>query len=200
MFHKLRIIEPCQSVMAGRNGEIVMNASDYLSQNRTWFMALGIALIVLGVIAIIFPFFATLAVKIMLGWLFLISGLVQTFSAFSTPKWSGFFWSLLVGLLYVVAGAWLAFLPLSGIITLTILLAVMFFAQGIFELIMGFGMRPLQGWGWAVASGIIALVVGAMIMAQLPSSAIWAIGMLAGINMISSGWTYFLIAQAVPKS
>jgi uncharacterized membrane protein HdeD (DUF308 family) len=169
------------------------------AEHRTWFMILGIVLIVLGTAAIFFPFVTTIAAKIALGWLFLIGGIVQIFHAFSTQKWSAFFFNLLVGLLYLVAGAWLAFLPLAGIITLTILLAAMFIAQGVLEAVMAFQLRPRQGWVWVLIAGLVALAVGVLIFAQLPSSAVWAIGLLVGINMISSGWAYFFLALAVGK-
>jgi len=93
-----------------------------ISENRTWFITLGILLIILGVAAIAFPLLTTIAAKIALGWLFLIGGVVQIAHAFSTRQWSEFFFDLLVGLLYLIAGGWLALFPLTGIVTLTVLL------------------------------------------------------------------------------
>jgi uncharacterized membrane protein HdeD (DUF308 family) len=165
-----------------------------VAENRAWFIILGILLMVLGVIAIAFPLMTTIAVKILLGWLFLIGGFVQVVQAFSTQKWSAFFLSLLIGALYVLAGGWLAFFPLTGIITLTILLAAMFIAQGVLEFGMAFRMRPRPGWVWMLISGLIAIIVGLLIFAGLPSSAVWAIGLLVGINMISSGFAYLFLA------
>jgi uncharacterized membrane protein HdeD (DUF308 family) len=167
-----------------------------VAENRTWFMILGVVLIILGVIAVAFPFMTTLAAKTFLGWLFLIGGVFQIIHAFSTQKWIAFFFNLLVGILYLFAGAWLAFFPLAGIVTLTVLLAAMFIAQGVLEVIMALRLRGLEGWMWVLVSGLIALAVGLMIFAQLPSSAIWAIGLLVGINMISSGLAYFFLAMA----
>ncbi|MGE4246777.1 MAG: HdeD family acid-resistance protein, partial [Parvibaculaceae bacterium] len=157
-------------------------------------------LIVLGTGAILFPFITTIAAKIFLGWLFLIGGVVQIAHAFSTKGWSEFLLSLLIGLLYAVAGAWLAFLPLTGIITLTILLAVLFIFEGVMEVGIAIRMRPQNGWGWMLAAGIVAILVGVLIIAQLPSSATWAIGLLVGINMISTGWAYLFLAMAAGKS
>jgi uncharacterized membrane protein HdeD (DUF308 family) len=170
-----------------------------IAEDRTWFMILGLALIVLGIVAVAFPFLTTVAVKIFLGWLFLISGIVQIFHAFSTQKWSAFFFNLLVGALYLVAGAWLAFLPLTGIITLTVLLAAMFIIQGLLEAGMAMRLRPHAGWTWMLIAGLVALTVGALIFAELPSSAVWAIGLLVGVKMITSGWAYFFLALAAGK-
>ncbi len=181
---------------AGRLGEF----SDAVSHYRSWFMILGVALIALGIVAVIFPLATTIAVKLFLGWIILIGGLVTAFHAFSTQKWSAFFYNLLVGLLYVIVGAWLAFLPLSGVITLTVLLALLFIFQGILQASLAFRLKPRDGWGWILIAGIVAIVAGFMLITGLPSTAAWAIGLLAGISMISSGWAYLSIALRVGKA
>jgi len=171
-----------------------------IAENRTWFMVLGLALIVLGAIAIGFPLVTTIAAKVFLGWLFLVGGIVQIFHAFSTQKWSEFFLNLLIGAVYLLAGAWLAFLPLAGLLTLTAFLAAMFILQGALEASMAFRLRPREGWIWMLLAGIIGIAVGVLIIAELPSSATWAIGLLVGINMISSGFAYFFLAMAAGKA
>jgi uncharacterized membrane protein HdeD (DUF308 family) len=171
-----------------------------VSENRTWFIILGVLLIILGVAAISFPLLTTIAAKIFLGWLFLIGGIVQIVHAFSTRRWSEFFLDLLVGVLYLIAGGWLAFFPLTGIVTLTVLLAAMFIAQGVLEVGMAFRIRPHAGWVWMLIAGIAALAVGVLIIAHLPSSAAWAIGLLVGIALIMSGWAYLLLPMAVARA
>ena len=170
-----------------------------ISENRTWFNILGVLLIILGVAAIAFPLLTTIAVKIALGWLFLVGGIVQIAHAFSTKQWSEFFLDFLVGLLYLVVGGWLALFPLTGIVTLTLLLAALFIAQGILEAGMGLRMRPSVGWVWMLIAGIAALVLGVLIIAHLPSSAAWAIGLLVGIKLIMSGWAYLFLTIAASK-
>ena len=174
--------------------KMLEKAKAEIAEHRGWFIALGVFLIVVGCLAIVFPLASTIAAKVFLGWLFLIGGVAQIIHAFSTQRWSQFFFNILIGLLYVVAGGWLAFLPLSGILTLTILLSAMFIVEGVFESMMAFRMRPAQGWGWMLTAGIIAILAGVLIFAQLPSSAVWAIGLLAGINIISTGWAYLFLA------
>ena len=166
-----------------------------VAEHRTWFIVLGIVLILLGIGAIVFPLMTTIAVKIMIGWLFLIGGVVQIIHAFSTQKWSSFFFNLLVGALYVFAGGWMAFFPFTGIITLTIFLAAMFIVQGILEFGMAFKMRPQSGWGWMLFSGIIAILLGILIFGGLPGTAVWAIGLLVGINLLSSGIAYLFLGM-----
>ena len=175
------------------------SVEEAVAELRTWFITLGILLMILGCVAIAFPLITTIAVKILLGWLFLIGGIVQIVHAFSTQKWSQFFLSLLVGVLYVFVGGWLAFFPLAGIITLTILLAAMFIAQGVLEFGMAFRIRPREGWVWMLVSGIIAILVGLMIFGGLPATAAWAIGLLVGINLISSGLAYLFLALAAGR-
>ncbi|MFV2035012.1 MAG: HdeD family acid-resistance protein [Halocynthiibacter sp.] len=170
-----------------------------IAEHRTLFIVMAVLLIVLGTVAIIFPILMTLAAKIFLGWLLLISGVVQIYHAFTTKKWSQFFLNLLIGVMYAFVGGWLAFLPLAGIISLTLLLSFTFILQGVLETGMSLRLRPAVGWGWMMFSGITSAAVGVMIIAKLPSSALWAIGLLVGVNMITSGWAFLALALAAGK-
>jgi uncharacterized membrane protein HdeD (DUF308 family) len=175
-------------------------AKRQITDNWGWFLTLGIVLIVAGVAAIAFPLLSTIATKIALGWIFLVAGALLVVHAFSIQQWRGFILGLLVGALYVVAGGWLAFFPFTGIITLTILLAALFLAEGVLEVIMAVRVRPHEGWVWLLLSGLIAVAVGVMIAAELPSSAAWALGLLAGINLISTGWGFVFLAIVGKRS
>jgi len=176
--------------------EKLMASRKLIAEKWGWFLALGIVLIIVGFAAIAFPFVSTLAAKIMLGWLFLIGGVVMVIHAFSAQAWQGFVWSLLIGILYVVAGSYLAFFPLTGLLTLAVLLVILFLAEGLFEVIMAFRVRPHDGWGFLLLSGIAALAVGVIIALDLPGSATWALGLLVGINLLFSGWSYIFLAMA----
>ena len=167
-----------------------------IAEKWGWFLALGIVLIIVGFAAIVFPFVSTVAAKIALGWLFLIGGVFMVIHAFSAPGWQGFLWSLLVGILYLVAGGYLAFFPLTGLLTLALLLIILFAVEGIFEVIMAFRVRPHEGWGFLLLSGIAALAVAVLIALDLPGSATWALGLLVGINLLFSGWSYVFLALA----
>jgi uncharacterized membrane protein HdeD (DUF308 family) len=169
-----------------------------IAEHRTWFMILGVVLLILGVLAIVFPFATTIAAKVALGWLFLIGGVVQVIQSFSTQKWSGFLLNLVVGVLYLLAGAWLAFFPLTGIITLTIFLAALFIVNGVLEIGMGFRIRNHSGWFWMLLSGIIGVGLGVLLFAGLPGTATWAIGLVVGINLVTSGLAYILLPMAMP--
>jgi uncharacterized membrane protein HdeD (DUF308 family) len=174
----------------------IAEAKKQIADHWGWFLALGILLVLAGVAAILFPLVSTIATKIALGWIFLVSGALLIIHAFSSQQWRGFIWGLLLGVLYVIAGGWLAFFPFTGIITLTLILAALFLAEGVLEVIMAVRVRPHEGWGWLVLSGLIAIAVGVLIAAELPSSAVWAIGLLTGINLLSSGISFVLLALA----
>jgi uncharacterized membrane protein HdeD (DUF308 family) len=174
----------------------LMASRRLIAEKWGWFLALGIALIVVGFAAIVFPFIATVAAKTLLGWLFLIGGILMIIHAFSAQGWSGVLWSLLVGILYLVAGGYLAFFPLTGLLTLAFLLIILFAAEGVFEVIMAFRVRPHEGWGFLLLSGIAALAVAVLIALGLPGSATWALGLLVGINLLFTGWSYVFLALA----
>jgi len=170
-----------------------------IAEKRGWFIGLGILMIILGLAAIAFPFATTIAAKIMVGWLFLIGGIAEIVRSFSMNTWKSLLGNLLVGALYVFAGAWLAFFPLTGILSLTLFLAFVFILEGAAKLSMGVKLKPMDGWGWIVFSGIIAILAGVLLIAGLPGTAAWAIGLLVGVNLLSAGVSYLMIAAAAGK-
>jgi uncharacterized membrane protein HdeD (DUF308 family) len=166
----------------------------YVAHHWAWFVALGILLILAGAAAIAFPLVSTLAAKFALGWLFLFTGVVHVVHAFGTSGWRAFAYDLLIGLLFIAAGAYLAFFPFTGIITLTILLAALFIAEGYLEMMMAIRLRPHAGWYWPLLSGALAVAVGLLIGLQLPESSTWAIGLLVGVKLLVSGVSFVLLA------
>lgn len=183
-----------------RSATAVARMNAVFAEHRTLFTVLGIILIALGILAIMFPLVTTIAAKKFLGWLFLIGGIAQLVHAFSTRGWSEFLLDLVIGVLYALVGLWLALFPLTGILTLTVLLALTFVLQGGAQLGMAYRMRPHSGWMWMLLAGIIAILAGAMIIAGLPSTATWAIGILVGVNLLTSGWAYLILALGAKDS
>jgi uncharacterized membrane protein HdeD (DUF308 family) len=153
------------------------------------YLAEGILLVILGFIAIVIPPIATLAVTILLGWLFLLSGVMGLITTFMMRQAPGFWWSLLSAALAVLVGGSLLAMPASGAVSLTIVLVAFFVIEGIASIMFALDHKSeLTGrWGWMLASGVVDLVLGGMILAGLPSTAAWAIGLLVGINMIFGG-------------
>jgi len=169
-------------------------------EKRGWFIALGIILILIGTAAIVSPFLATLTTKILVGWILVFSGIAQVIHAFWAKDWGGFFWELLIGLLQTAAGILLLVYPIAGIIALTIFLAATFIAEGVMRVILAFNIKPQAGWGWVLFGGIVSFAVGAMLWAELPSSALWAIGLLVGVNIAMAGWSLLMLAIAAGNS
>jgi uncharacterized membrane protein HdeD (DUF308 family) len=169
------------------------------SMQEHWvlFLVEGIILVILGLAAIIVPPLATLAVAIFIGWLFLISGIVGLVTTFWMRHAPGFWWSLLSAVLGIVAGVVLIGSPVSGAISLTLVLIVFFIIEGVASIMFALEhRRELSGrWGWMLASGIVDLVLAAIIFAGLPLSAAWALGLLVGINLVFGGSA--LVAMAL---
>jgi uncharacterized membrane protein HdeD (DUF308 family) len=153
------------------------------------FLTEGIILVVLGLLAIIIPPIATIAVTIFLGWLFLISGIVGLVTTFWARHAPGFWWSLLSAVLAIAAGIVLLGWPIPGAVSLTLLLIAFFIIEGGLSILYAFEhKKELSGrWGWMLISGIIDLILAAIIWGGLPGTAAWALGLLVGINMLFGG-------------
>jgi uncharacterized membrane protein HdeD (DUF308 family) len=168
-----------------------------LHEHWVMFLVEGIVLVVLGLIAIVLPPIATLAVEILFGWLFLISGIMGLITTFWMRQAPGFWWALLSAVLATAAGIVLLAWPLSGVLSLTLVLIVFFTIEGVASIMYALEhKRELSGrWGFMLASGIVDLIVAAIVFMGLPGTAAWAIGLLVGINMVFGGSA--LIAMAL---
>ncbi|HET7382792.1 MAG TPA: HdeD family acid-resistance protein [Pseudolabrys sp.] len=169
-----------------------------------WFLFLveGVVLLVLGATAVVLPPIATLAVTILFGWLFLVSGIVGLVTTFWMRHAPGFWWSLLSAALGIIVGAMLLASPVTGAFSLTLVLIAFFLIEGAVSIMFALDhRRELSGqWGWMLMSGIIDLVLAVMIFAGLPSTAAWAVGLLVGINMIFGGAALIAMALHARKS
>ena len=166
-------------------------------EHATFFLIEGIVLLVLGILAILLPPFATLAVTIIFGWIFLVSGMVGFVTTMGARGAPGFWWSLVSALLATAAGLVLLVQPAGGALSLTLLLVAFFAVEGAVSILYALEhRRELSGrWEWMLVSGIIDLVLAGIILAGLPGTAAWALGVLVGVNMIFGGTA--LIAMAL---
>jgi uncharacterized membrane protein HdeD (DUF308 family) len=153
------------------------------------FVIEGVVLLVLGLLALLVPPLATLGITIFLGWLFLISGVMGLIATFMARGAPGFWWSLVSALLGIVVGLILLASPAGGAISLTLVLIAFFIVEGVASVMYALDHRrePSGRWGWMLFSGLIDLALAAMILAGLPGTAAWALGILVGINMIFGG-------------
>ena len=177
------------STNPGDINELQRAITQSVREHWVLFLVEGIILLVLGVLAIIVPMLATLAVAIFIGWLFLISGVVGLITTFWARHAPGFWWSLLSAVLGIAAGVVLLASPVTGAVSLTLLLIVFFIIEGVASIMYAFEhKRELSGrWGWMLVSGIIDLILAAIIWAGLPGTAAWALGLLVGINLLFGG-------------
>lgn len=175
-----------------------------LRNNAGRFRWLGIVLIVLGVLAILFPLVASIAAKVMIGWLLLLTGAAVLWHAFQARDWSGAIWSGVIGVLHLAAGVYLAFFPLTGLIGLTVFLSVIFAIQGIVEIMLSWQHRPGHGnegpgWLWMGLSGAVSLGLSLLLVLGLPGTALWALGLLLGVNFLTSGLSFVALAAQVSR-
>jgi uncharacterized membrane protein HdeD (DUF308 family) len=153
------------------------------------FLFEGIVLAVLGLAAMIVPPLASLAVTIFLGWMFLISGVAGLIVTFWARQMPGFWWSLFSAALAVLAGAVLLARPMQGVLTLTIVVGAYFLAEGVTTIMYALEHRRelSERWSWLLVSGLMDILIAFLIIAGLPGSAEWAIGLLVGINLVLGG-------------
>jgi uncharacterized membrane protein HdeD (DUF308 family) len=159
-------------------------------------IAQGVIMVILGVLALAAPAFATLAVDIYVGWLLLLSGILGLAAIFSARHPTRFAWGLVTAVLSLLVGAMLIWKPVEGALSLTLLLTVFFIVEGIFQSIASVAYRKSHAstWGWMLASGIADLALATMILLGWPMTADWALGIIVGVNLITSGWAIAMAA------
>jgi uncharacterized membrane protein HdeD (DUF308 family) len=173
-----------------------VTATDRASRPRIswgWFVALGIAQLVLGVVAWFEVIAFTIAGVIFIGALLLVAGILQIIHAFMDREWRSFLLHLLAGVLYVVAGVLLMAEPLEGAVAITILVSAALIVGGIFRIVIGVQHRAMPGWVLMIVSGVVSVVVGIMLWAMLPWSGLWVVGTLIAVELIVQGicWLQF---------
>lgn len=161
------------------------------------FLAEGVVMMVLGLLAIAVPEVASLAITILIGWLFFVGGIFRTISVLQHRNMPGFVWSLLIAVLAILLGLVLVLRPIAGVLTLTIWLGAFFVIEGIAAILLAIEhRRHLPSWGWVLFSGLVDLLLAYLIWDGWPSSAAWAIGLLVGINMVFLGLSLIMTALA----
>jgi uncharacterized membrane protein HdeD (DUF308 family) len=158
-----------------------------------WFLVLGIALLVLGVVALAVPWLTTLTSVLLFGWLLVFGGVFEVVAVFWAKEWRGIVLHLLGGILSIVVGALVVAHPDAGVLALTLLLATLFLAGGLFRVGAAVVLR-LPNWGWAVAGGILTALLGVAIWIMWPFSALWVIGMFVAIELMFRGWAWVMFA------
>lgn len=176
-----------------------------MRENWKWFVFQGIVMLILGCLAIAKPAIASVAVDIYIGWLFMVSGVLGLVAMFSVRDASAFFWMLLTSALSLAVGIMLIWKPAEGTVSLTAVLTAFFIAEGVFQIAASLSYRDIMpgSWGWLLASGIVDLVLAGLIVYFWPQSTNWTLGLIVGVNLITTGLAIVMTAidvRSIAKS
>lgn len=180
--------------LPGPFGTAVRENLAELQRNRGWILALGIALIVVGCLAVSYSFMATIATMFYLGYFLMFGGIVEVVGSFWARHWGGFFLGLLMGVLLFLAGLITVNHPGDVSLLLTWILALLFMAGGLVRILTAASVR-FSNWGWVVLNGLVTFGLGFIIWRQWPISGLWVPGTLLGVEFIFSGWNYVALAS-----
>jgi uncharacterized membrane protein HdeD (DUF308 family) len=172
-----------------------------LRSNWVWFFILGIAMVVLGSIAISWACLATITVTAtwLFGFLLLGSGIAEIVHSFWVGRWSGTLVHLLIGVLYIMVGFLIIDQPENAAVQLTLLIAIFLMVSGVFRIIAAVS-EQFTGWGWVMLNGIVTFFLGLMIYKQWPASSLWVIGLFIGIDLIFNGWSWIMLSLGLRRA
>jgi len=173
-------------------GELVKKATG-------WFIAIGVLFIVLGVFAIAEPFAAGLGVTLLVGWLLVIGAVAHFIAAFKGGGAKHVILQLLVGIVYLIGGLYFLTHTIMGVSTLTLLLSGVILAEGVLEVLAYFRLRNMHAAPWLLINGVVTLLLGGLIWFHWPSSSVWAIGTLVGVNLLMTGISRLMLGLAARK-
>lgn len=176
-------------------------SNDDIRKSTGWVIALSISLMILGILAILMPGLASAFFTSMMGWIAVISGVVMIVESFQSKPVRGFWLNLIVGIFYVIAGIYILMNLAAALLALTLAFGVLFISEGIFTIIMAFTNRAGHRMFWLVAlNGVVTLILGIMVLNRFPTSAIWLIGLYAGISLLMSGTSLLVAALATRRA
>jgi uncharacterized membrane protein HdeD (DUF308 family) len=190
-----------ETPMATATGHPAFDSFGLQELRKNWrgFLALGIALLVLGTIALGSSIGTTIVSMVLFGWLLIIGGILEAIHAFAREKgWGGFFIDLLGGILYAVVGFMMVANPAATAVTLTLLMALSLMFGGIFRVVVAL-MHRFPHWGWLALHGVINVLLGIAIWRQWPWDGLWVIGLVIGIDLIFNGWSLIMLGLAAKR-
>ncbi len=161
-----------------------------------WSIAISVVMIVAGILAMIIPPAAGLAVTVFVGWVLVFSGLLHFVYAWQSREARAILWEVLVGILYVFIGGYLLWNPIIGLASLTFALAVYLFIEAVLEFVLAYRLRPAPCSGWLAVDGVITLILAVLIWRTWPSNTPWVLGLLVGISMLFSGVARLMLSLA----
>jgi uncharacterized membrane protein HdeD (DUF308 family) len=162
-----------------------------------WSLALGVLILLLGIVALFVPTLTALAANFALAWIALATGMLQLIHAYQTRKKSHTGWQVMTGLLYLVISALLLIYPVQGIAAIALMLGALILMVGVAELLLALQRRPASGWGWVLVSGIVSMLGGVLIAISWPDDAFLLVAAYVGISMISGGVWRIMMSFAI---
>ena len=184
--------------MVGPIEVLIIKATPEMIHNWGWFLAFGIVLLLLGIAAIVRSVTATVVSTMFFGWVLVLAGIIEFVDAFMVGKWAGFFLHLLVAILFGIVGTVMILKPVISAEAVTYVVAMFFLIAGLYALVASVWTHQ-PGWGWQAANGIVASVLGFLLLAQWPVSGLFAVGLFVGIDLISYGWAWAALALDLHK-
>jgi uncharacterized membrane protein HdeD (DUF308 family) len=172
---------------------------DTVKRASGWSIALGILMILAGIVAIGAPLIAGVVIVYVVAWTAIFNGGFQLVYAFRAHTGGRMILEILLGLLYIVAGVFILMHPAGGLLALTLIIACFLLVYGVFALVLAFQMRPASGWGWILFDAIVTILLGALIWAHWPINSEWVVGTLVGISFIVSGVSRLMLSMAVRR-
>jgi len=173
----------------GASSNLGSNLASEVKSRTGWGIFLGILTVLLGILLIAFPLFAATVTTIIIGAFLVIAGVFELVQALRAHTVGTFFLRLLLGIVYGIGGLMLLSHPLWGVAVLTVVLGVMLLFEAGVTMVLGFNIRPASGWGWLIFDAVITAILGVLILAHWPASAIWALGTLVGVAVLLRGIT-----------
>ena len=170
-----------------------------IRSNWVWFVALGVAMLVIGVIALGNLVVATVASVWFYGILLIVAGGAEIVHAFRALSWGKMILELLAGVLYAAAGVICIMNPLLASAALTLMLGIALIVVGVFRVMAGFDVKPASGWGWIVAGGVMTVILGILVTISWPGAALWVLGMFLGIDLVMQGVAWVSLGIAARK-
>ena len=171
-----------------------------VGRHRLLYLAQAVLMVIGGAVAILFPVFASAAFVWFLGWILIASGIVQGLSLFGARNHPSFWLSLIPAVLGIVVGFLLLRDVGQGMVVISILLIVFFMVEGISKVVFALAIRPLANWFWVLASGVLAVVLAVILWSSMPVTAMWLIGLLLGINLITEGMALAALVWTAKKA
>jgi uncharacterized membrane protein HdeD (DUF308 family) len=173
---------------------------DTVKRYSTWYLLEGILLMIAGLVALIYPHVASVTLVFLLGWILIISGVLQGIGLIGAKDVPHFWLQLISAVLAIVIGVLLLRNPNAGLLVMTVLLIVFFLVEGVSKIIFALNIRPFAGWVWVLLSGVVGILLGAYLWASMPVSSEWVLGVLLGIQLLVEGAALAFLAWMVRAS